>query len=104
DQVGYQALSETLSLGAGTHALMVRDADGIESTPQSIVIAAQLSIGDPEYVCKGMQFTATFGISGGTMPYAVNDKALSGDQKSFTTDPAPSGTSVSVVVTDSRKC
>ena len=104
DQNGYQALGETLSLRAGTHTLTIRDADGIESTPRSIVIAAPLSIGDPVYVCENMQFTATFSISGGTTPYAVNGKALSGDQNSFTTDPAPSGTSVSVVVTDSQDC
>lgn len=104
DQNGYQALGETLSLHVGTHTLTIRDADGIESTPQSIVITAQLIIGVPDYVCENMQFTATFDISGGTMPYAVNGTALSEGQSSFTTDPAPSGTSVSVVVTDSRNC
>src|SRR4051812_562704 len=104
DQEGYQALGETLSLRVGTHTLTIRDADGIESTPQSIIIPGPLSIGVPEYVCENMQFTATFSISGGTMRYAVNGKAVPGDQTSFTTDPAPSGTSVGVVVTDSRNC
>jgi hypothetical protein len=104
DQAGYQALGETLSLRAGAHTVTIRDAEGIESTPQSLVVPTSLGIGTPEYACENMQFRATFGISGGTMPYAVNGTALPADQTSFTTDPAPSGTSVTVVVTDGRNC
>jgi hypothetical protein len=104
DQGGYQALGETLSLRAGTHTLTLRDAEGIESTPRSVVIPPPLSIGTPEYACENGQFRATFSISGGTMPYAVNERVLPGDQNRFTTDPAPSGSSVAVAVTDSRNC
>src|SRR5262249_43296165 len=98
DQVGYQALTGPLQLRAGTHALTVRDAEGTESAVQSITVAMPISFGEPTYQCADNRFTATVTISGGTPPYTVNGKTIDGD--TFSTDPAPSGASVAVEVTD----
>jgi len=104
DKKAYQSLGDALSMTVGTHTLMIRDADSVESGEQTLVVSPAITIGMPKFVCENMQFTATFDIAGGTMPYSVNGKALADNQSSFTTDPAPSGTSVPVVVTDSRNC
>jgi hypothetical protein len=81
DQNAYQALGQTLGLQAGTHRLKIRDAEGTE-------------------------YTATFAITGGTPPYTVtvNGKSSSFSGQTFTTERAPSGTTLSVQVVDSVNC
>jgi hypothetical protein len=104
DSEAYQSLGDALPMTVGSHTLRIRDADGVESGEQTLVVNSPLTVGLPTFACENMQFTATFDIAGGTIPYSVNGKALANDQMSFTTGPAPSGTSVPVVVTDSRNC
>lgn len=102
DNGSYDALNPPVMLQAGTHTLKVRDAEGLESSPQTIVIPPAIAIANVQYTCDQGKFTATLTISGGTPPYSVNGKAVSGN--SFTTDPVDSGKSVDVEVIDSVKC
>jgi hypothetical protein len=102
DGAGYQALSGPLPLQAGTRSLTVRDAEGTETTAQSITVPLPIAVGEPTYECTEGRFTATFTITGGTPPYTINGQAIS--QDSFTTEPAASGASVSVEVVDSNAC
>jgi hypothetical protein len=104
DKGGYQTLSDTLPLKAGTHTLTIRDAEGIESAPQSVSVATPIVIGVPTYQCSDdfSTYTATVVISGGTSPYAVKGKAVPGNK--YTTDAIASGTSFSLEVTDSKQC
>jgi hypothetical protein len=102
DQGAYQALTGPLQLNGGTHSLVVRDADGTETSAKPVTVAAPLVIGAPTYTCADGKFTATATITGGTPPYTVNGKVIAKD--TFTTDPAASGTQVSVDVLDSNSC
>jgi hypothetical protein len=102
DETGYQALNSPLQLKAGSHSLTVRDADGTETAAQSITVAPPIAFGEPTYQCAEGRFSAAFTITGGTPPYTVNGQAI--PQNTFTTDPAPSGASVSVEVVDSNAC
>jgi hypothetical protein len=102
DQGGYQALSGPLQLNAGTHSLMVRDADGTETHAQSITVPGPLVIGEPAYVCTEGNFTASATITGGAAPYTLNGKPIA--VSTFTTDAAASGAQVEVHVLDSNGC
>lgn len=98
----YDALRSPQLLPAGTHTLKVRDAEGLESTPQTISIPATIALGTVQYTCDGGKYTAAFSITGGTPPYTVNGKAIPGN--TFTTDPVDSGTAVDIEVLDNLKC
>lgn len=102
DGQGYVAFSTPLSLRAGTHTLKVRDAEAVESAPQTLLIPAALAMSTPEYACAEGKYTATFTIIGGTPPYTVNGKAVSGT--TFTTDLVDSGKSLSIELRDSVNC
>ena len=102
DNGNYDALGAGLVLPVGAHTLKVRDAEGLESTSQSIVIPDTIDIGTPQFTCVENKYTATFTISGGTPPYTVNGKPAPAN--TFTTDPVASGTEVAIEVLDSVNC
>jgi hypothetical protein len=104
DDAGYQSLGDVLPLKVGTHALTIRDVQGAISAPQSITIAPPIAFGDPTFVCTedfGF-YRATLPISGGTPPYTVNGKAISGN--TYTTDSIVSGNAASLELVDSNQC
>ncbi|WP_341487014.1 SprB repeat-containing protein [Pararhizobium sp. A13] len=98
----YRALANPLSLPPGRHKLRVRDADGAEAAEQEITVAERLVLGEPDYKCSGGNFTAEVVIRGGTPPYRVGSELVTG--ATFTSKPAPSGSTVQIEVTDGHGC
>lgn len=102
DGGAYQALSGALQVAAGNHMIMLRDADGTETTAQPVTIAQPLVIGQPEYACASGMYTGTAPITGGTPPYTANAGSVT--NAVLVTPATASGTDVSVTVTDSKGC
>ena len=104
DKAAYQPLDGSVALKTGVHSLTVRDAQGIESSAQSVTVAAPITFGAPAFNCNADStvYTATVLISGGTPPYTVNGKAI--ETNSYTSDPVTSGKAVSIAVVDSHQC
>jgi hypothetical protein len=102
DGGAYQALSGALSLAAGDHAIMLRGADGAETQAQTVTIAPPLVIGEPDYASANGMYTGSATITGGTPPYKVN--GVDASNAVVVTVPSPSGTDVSLTVTDSKGC
>jgi hypothetical protein len=101
DDGAWQPLSGSLQLTAGDHRIKLRDTDGTETPEQHITVAQPIVIGKETYTCDAEgRYTVKAPISGGTPPYQVNGKAA----LEISTDPTPSGGSVSVTVTDSKGC
>jgi len=107
DDGEYQPLSETLTLGVGEHTLTIRDAEGSESIPQTITVAAPIIISEPlfQYDEVSDTYTATLNIEGGTPPYTVNDAGNETVVDSqYTTVPIANGMGGSITVVDSHSC
>jgi hypothetical protein len=102
DGGAWQALAGPLSLAAGDHGIMLRDAAGAETPARSITVAPALAIGEPTFSCTEGKYTATASISGGTPPYEVNGQPA--PTAMVVTSPVPSGTPVAVTVRDSKGC
>ena len=102
DGGAYQALNGALSLAAGDHTIMLRDADGTETQARPVTIAPPLVIGEPDYTCAHGMYTGTATITGGTPPYKVSGEDA--PNAVVVTDPTESGTDVSLTVTDSKGC
>jgi len=98
----YRALINPLPLQAGKHKLRVRDADGTEATEQEITVADELVLEGVSFDCIGEQFVAVVAIKGGTVPFRVDGDLITGT--TYTTKPAPSGSTVQIEVVDSRGC
>ncbi len=88
----------------GNYTLILRDADGTLSDAQQIGVPAHLSLGEPNFDCVGDQgeYVAAIEITGGTPPYTSKSGKINGSH--FLSDPLPSKTNTSLVVTDSRGC
>lgn len=104
DNDPYSELTEdSLLVSAGSHTITIKDAEGMESEPQTLVIADVLSLVELSFECDSNNtYTVTFQVTGGTPPYTVDDNVLSGDQ--FVSDPVASGTTLAVKVIDSKLC
>lgn len=102
DGGAYAALDGPLQLAAGTHSIVLRDADGTESAAQSIVIPDPLKVGDAKYACDNGQYTATAPVTGGTPHYKVDGQDIGTGP--VVVGPVASGTDVSVSVTDAKGC
>jgi hypothetical protein len=100
----YQALNE-ISLRAGEYTLIVHDADGKESLPQTITVASVISFDSVDFKCSDdlQTYTATIMLSGGKPPYTINGVPFDGNN-SYTTDSIASKASVSINVLDSNQC
>lgn len=119
DGEGYRILgSETLSLAVGSHTLLVCDAEGQESIPRNLTIAAPLVLGEASFH-DGLDrtYTVTLPIEGGSPPYSVRtaieggaeseirlSPPADGDMASYVTGPVPSNKTVSITVADSKEC
>ena len=103
DDQDYQELKD-IFLKAGTHNLMVRDAENRDSAPKTIIVPSRISIGDPIYECNkdSSSYTATLSISGGTPPYRVNGTDIPGNE--YTSKPIESGKTGDIEIVDSHDC
>ncbi len=107
DDGEYQPLSEALTLGVGEHTLTIRDAEGSESIPQTITVAAPIIISEPlfQYDEVSDTYTATLNIEGGTPPYTVNDAGNeTAVNNQYTTAPMANGMGGGITVADSHSC
>ena len=104
DKLEYKLLRGSLQLDVGSHTLQIRDAEGKESISQTIIVASALQISEPVFQCSEdlKTYTATFNITGGTVPYMVNGTSIKGNK--YTTDSIASGTGAVIEVVDSNKC
>ncbi len=98
----YRALTNPLPLQSGRHKLRVRDADGTEAAEQEITVADELVLEGVSFDCIGEQFVAVVAIKGGTVPFRVDGDLIAG--ATYTTKPAPSGSTVPIEVVDSNGC
>jgi hypothetical protein len=104
DDENHQALNNKLLLPAGSHTLLIRDSEGTESAPQTVIVPSHLSLGEPAYTCSEdySRYQASIAIRGGHPPYRVNGQAIDGNQ--HTTETVANGTAVELEVLDSHDC
>jgi hypothetical protein len=96
-------LEGPLTLTVGTHTVFVRDAAGVVTPPQSVVVAPPLALRATDFKCEEMAtYVATIEVSGGQPPYIFNGQPLEGNV--LTTQPVASGQPVRVEVMDANKC
>lgn len=108
DAQAYRPLNGPLLLSAGSHILIVRDAEGTESAPQTIQIAQQLTLGEPDYDCIGNtnEYVIALRVTGGTPPYTANRGSISETVNGFlySSDVLPGDTDVEIKITDRQGC
>ena len=104
DDENYQGLNSKLLLQAGSHTLLIRDSEGTESAPQTVLVPPHLALGEPAYTCSEdySSYQASLAIRGGHPPYRVNGQAIDGN--TYTTEAIANGTAVELEVLDSREC
>jgi len=102
DGGAYAALVNPLQLATGAHTIKLRDSQNTDADPQNLTIAAPIVIGAPNYSCSDGNYTGTATFSGGTPPWTVNGKPVAAPV--IVTDPTPSGTTVTMTVTDNMGC
>lgn len=96
-------LEGPLTLAVGTHTVFVRDAAGVVTPPQSVVVGPPLLLRATGFECEELaNYRATIEISGGQPPYIFNGQPLDGNV--LTTEPVASGQPVRVEVMDANKC
>jgi hypothetical protein len=99
----FTPLEGPLTLTVGTHTVYVRDAAGVVTPPQSVVVFPPLTLTASEFFCEELAtYTATIQILGGQPPYLFNGAAVAGT--TITTPATPSGQTVRVEVMDANKC
>ncbi len=103
DSMAPAPLNGPISLSVGGHSISVRDAAGMATAPQTIVVAPRLALSETDFTCEGNDNYRSFIIiEGGTPPFRANNQPVTGNL--FTTGPIPSGTRFSVTVTDQNNC
>jgi hypothetical protein len=104
DSQDYQPLIGVLLLGAGSHTLVIQDAEATESARQTITIAQQLVLGSPAFDCIGdnNEYVAVFQINGGSPPYTANRGKVNAN--TYASDALPGDTEIEIIITDSRQC
>ena len=99
----FSSLAGPISLAVGTHTVMVRDAAGVVTPAQSVVVGPPLLLKAIGFECKTLAaYRVTIQVSGGMPPYLFNGQPLAGD--TLVTEPVASGQSVRVEVMDQNKC
>jgi hypothetical protein len=99
----FTPLEGPLTLTVGTHTVYMRDAAGVVTPPQSVVVFPPLTLTASEFFCEELAtYTATIQILGGQPPYLFNGAAVAGT--TITTPSTPSGQTVRVEVMDANKC
>jgi hypothetical protein len=101
----YNELSETITLQPGEYTLVIQDAEGVESVPQTIKIAEPLVLGEPNFDCIGdnNEYVAVIQIFGGTPPYTPNIGRII-NERTFFSDALKSDTDHEVIIKDSLDC
>nr|WP_240935856.1 SprB repeat-containing protein [Hymenobacter sp. HDW8] len=104
DTQEYRPLSGAVLVSAGSHTLILRDAEAVESAPQPVVIAPQLRLLEPVFDCVGdnNEYVVSLQISGGTPPYTANRGTVDGP--AYLSDALPGDTETEIIITDSRHC
>ena len=66
----FTVISDQLTLAPGEYILIVQDAEGLTSAPQTILVPAGLTLGEPNFDCTGdnNRYVAVIEIIGGTAP------------------------------------
>ncbi|WP_129126118.1 hypothetical protein [Geomonas oryzae] len=96
-------VGQALKLNVGGHSIIVHDAAGGATAPQTVVVPPPLVLRETDFSCEGTASYRSFiRIEGGTPPFTANDKPVTGNF--FNTDPIPSGSSFSVTVADRNNC
>jgi hypothetical protein len=99
----FSKLEGPLSLAVGTHTIIVRDAAGAVTEPQTVVVLPPLTLTATRFECDATgAYRATIQITGGMPPYIFNGQPLTSSE--LTTEPVASGKPVRVEVTDQNKC
>jgi len=97
------ALNSPQTMTVGTHTVFVRDAAGVVTPPQTVVVPPPLQLTPVEFQCEELaSYRAIIRISGGQPPYVFNGQTLPEDQ--LTTETTTSGQPVRVQVTDQNSC
>ncbi len=104
DGGAFAALVNPLQLATGAHTIKLRDSQNTDADPQNVTIAAPIVIDivNAKYSCADGNYTGTATFSGGTPPWTVNGKPVAAPV--IVTDPTPSGTTVTMTVTDNMGC
>lgn len=104
DNQPFQPLSGALQLTVGTHTIVLRDSEGSESTPQTIIVPGPLTIGAETYIDNPAAGTwqVQFQITGGTAPYTADSGTVTGDI--YLSKDIPSGETFKVEIKDNVGC
>ncbi|MCK6695541.1 MAG: hypothetical protein L6Q97_25985, partial [Thermoanaerobaculia bacterium] len=105
DHQEFQPLPDVITLAAGVHTLVIRDALGVESLPLAVEVPAALSVSKEAYQCatlaEGRQvYTVKFEITGGVPPYQATSGTTRGS--SYESVQTESGTALAVEINDAR--
>lgn len=103
DAGNYIDLADLGNLAIGSHSIVVRDSRGTETTAKTIDVPLPLTLSAAGFTqtADGL-VTARVAVSGGTLPYTVDGKEITGTE--FFSKPDKNGTVVTVEVTDAKKC
>ncbi|QDA61592.1 hypothetical protein [Hymenobacter jejuensis] len=104
DDQEYRPLTGAVLAGTGTHTLILRDAEAVETAPQTVVIAPQLTLSEPSFDCVGdnNEYIVVLQISGGTPPFTANRGTVNGT--TYSSDALPGDTETEIIITDSLRC
>lgn len=107
DEDDYTALgANTLLLSSGEHTIIIKDAEGTESDPKTLMIPDILAIGGETYTDDFVNNTwqVVFPITGGTAPYSVTGGTGTINSSTFTGNATPGGGTIQVQIVDSAGC
>jgi hypothetical protein len=101
----YSEIVDAITLQPGEYTLVIQDAEGIESAPQTITIAEPLVLSRPNFDCIGEnnEYVVDFRIIGGTPPYTSNNGRII-DGRTFISDPLSGETDHEIIVMDDHGC
>ena len=109
DGHGYKALLGPIPMdvSATPHTLVISDANGMESAPVNIKVAAPIVFTPPVFTCfrdanGKLMYQVAFDIQGGLDPITVDTGTLTG--RHYVSKPLASGAGLTVTITDSAGC
>ncbi|NQZ34509.1 MAG: hypothetical protein HRT58_02550, partial [Crocinitomicaceae bacterium] len=101
--VTYSSSSNITGLATGTYVVLVKDANGCESTPQTITISGPTQLGSASsatsILCNGGTSNVIVSATGGTPPYSgTGNFTVSAGSHTYTVTDANGCTSVTTVI------
>ncbi|WP_028046733.1 hypothetical protein [Cellulomonas sp. URHE0023] len=104
DDRPFEQLAGPLLLSAGTHTVVVRDSDGVESVPETVSVPPPLEIVGTSVQVDDAAGTwqVTFVVGGGTPPYLADLGVIV--DTTFTSPALPVTDRLTVTVTDAARC